>query len=108
MVEDIKYFLIACLILYYGFFFYGVAIQAFPRQKFIPKIFTGVGIAIFGILDVFLNVLMTIPFGFEPPQRGMWTFSGRCCKHLHDTNYRGSQAQAWAILLNAIVPDHIS
>lgn len=99
------------MLLLYGFVFYAGALQAWPRMRMGWKLLVGVGIAVFGLVDVLWNVTLGSLLYLEPPFRNRaYTFSQRTQHWYHQTGWRRDYvlgAANWTSLLNSVVPGHI-
>jgi hypothetical protein len=119
-----KYIIILFIVMFYGFQWYAGALKAWPRMVFIPRLFTLIGVAFFGSLDVvFMNVVVgtvvyaDIPFRAQPDAtkwwHRQWTFSQRTEFWYNESqnDWRKTYllgADNWTALLNAIAPGHIT
>lgn len=97
------------LLYLYGFFLgflaYSSAKQAWFRLKIGVRVLLIPAFLFFGLIDVVFNITAGTLLFLEVPRD--LTFSQRCSRHLCDAGWRGKVANAFAVPLNAIDPNHI-
>lgn len=101
----ILYALLWMYLLLLGFLIYSASKHAWSRLKVGIKILLAPVLVVFGMIDVFFNIVIGSVLFLELPYT--MTFSQRCSSHLYRKDWRGSVARAFAVPLNAIDPDHI-
>ena len=107
-----KNVIILIALMFYGFQWYAGALQAWPRMLIVPRIFTLIGVAFFGAVDIFWNITIGSLIYLELPFLHGVTFSQRTEYWFNQSNndWRKTYllgANNWAALLNSISIDHI-
>lgn len=99
------HFFIIMYVLFLGFLMYAALMQAWHRLKIGIKILVVPVLLVFGGFDVLFNLTFGSAIFWERPRQ--LTFSARLCKHMFEPGWRGKLADAFAVPLNAIFPNHI-
>ena len=104
---DILY---AIITLWWGFFFYGQALQAWHRLGVLARISIVPPVLVFAVQDITINVFIgSLMFWQLPFQNHCITFSQRLCWWVHEPlSFRVQMAKDIGHLLNEVVPNHIT
>lgn len=91
----------------YGFPAYGQLLQSWKNLNLTEKIYYGIFIVVFGLLDVLLNLTWGCAYYGDWPLLHGFTFSQRSCYWLKRDGWRKVRAIKVQAQLNKVVPGHI-